>query len=152
MRSHRPERIASVIRDIVSEAIARHLHDPRVSTLTSVSRVEVSRDLLSAKVYLTVPGNEADENKTVAALRHAAGRVQMLVARGLPIRQCPHLQFMIDPRVKGVRETMRLLDENRRAQPHLFEPDPAESEAQGSDAADSEQPSTGADGSDGVEA
>ena len=137
MPRYRPERIASVIRDLVSEAIARHLHDPRVSTLTSVSRVEVSGDLQIAKIYLSVPGGEANENKTVAALRHAAGRVQMLVARGLQLRQCPHLHFLIDPRVKGVRETMRLLDENRRAKPELFELDPVESEASEHDPADS---------------
>ena len=152
MPRYRPERIASVIRDLVSEAIARHLHDPRVSTLTSVSRVEVSGDLQIAKVYLSVPGDEAEENKTVAALRHAAGRVQMLVARGLQLRQCPQLRFLIDPRVKGVRETMRLLDENRRARPDLFEPEPADLEGGESDTAAPEPPEAGADGAGGVDA
>ena len=120
MRPHRKERIASVVREIVSDAIARRLNDPRVAPLTTVSRVTVTGDLSVATVYLTVVGDAAAETRTLAALQHAAGFVQRMVAHEVRIRQCPELRFEIDEAAKRVRETMRLLEENRRREPQLY--------------------------------
>jgi len=122
---YRKERVASAIRDIVSTALARRLNDPRVAPLTTVTRVVVTGDLLVARVYLSVPGNESDETRTLAAIRHAGGYIQRMVAHELKLRQCPELRFQADEVIKGVRRTMALLDENRRKNPHLFE-SPAE--------------------------
>ena len=121
MRPHRKKRLASVIREIVSDTIARRLHDPRIVPLTTVTRVEMSGDLLISRVYLSVQGGDAAEKKTIAGLRHAAGYIQRIVARELSVRQCPELRFEIDETVKGVRKTMQLLQENRREHPELFE-------------------------------
>jgi len=117
MRPYRKDRVASVIQEVVGAAVCRHLNDPRVDPLTTITRVEVSGDLLIAKVFVSVPGGSAVENRTIAALKHATGFVQRLVAKELQLRQCPELRFSVDERVKGVRRTMDLLDENRRAHP-----------------------------------
>ena len=45
MKSYRPERVANVVRSVVSDAIAMKLSDPRIAPLSSVTRVEVSADL-----------------------------------------------------------------------------------------------------------
>ena len=124
MRPYRKERLGSLIRQLVSEVLARHLQDPRISAFTTVTRVEVSRDLQMAKVYLSVL-NETDDRKTLAALGHATGHVQGLVARDLHIRQCPQLHFLVDPRVRGTRHTLELLEQNRRAKPEAFLPETA---------------------------
>lgn len=123
MRSHRKEKVASVIRDIVSDAIAHRLHDPRIAPMTTVTRVAVTGDLLISKVYLSVHGGEAAERKTIAAIRHATGYIQRIVARELSIRHCPELRFEIDEAAKGTRRTLQLLEENRRNQPGLFQTD-----------------------------
>ncbi len=114
MRPYRKEKVASAVRDIVSEAIANRLNDPRVAPLTTVSRVQMAGDLTVATVYLTVPGDEATERLTMSAMRHATGFLQRVVAHQLGIRQCPELRFEVDETVRQVRETMRLLDDNRR--------------------------------------
>lgn len=114
MGSYRKERIASSIRQIVSDAIAHKINDPRIDSMTTVTRVAVSGDGLIANVFLTVRGGSATERKTIGAIRHARGFVQRLVARQLPMRQCPELRFQIDDAVEGVRRTMELLAENRR--------------------------------------
>lgn len=121
MSAYRRERVASVIRDIVSEAIAHRLHDPRIEPLTTVTRVEVTRDLLNASVFLTVRGSDADEHKTITAIQHAAGYLQRLVAQGLSLRQCPEIRFEIDLAAKGAQETLRILAENRRRHPEVFQ-------------------------------
>jgi len=115
--------VASVIRDIVSDAIQRRMQDPRIAPLTTVTRVEVSGDLLVSKVYLSVPGSAAAEGKTLAAVRHAAGYIQRFVARELPLRQCPELRFEIDEALKEARRTLALLEENRRRYPAVFAPE-----------------------------
>ena len=120
MRPYRKERIASAIRNIVSEAIAHKMHDPRVQPLSNVTRVEVSGDLQLAKVYLSVPGGEAAERRTLSAMQHATGFVQRMVASQLQMRLCPELRFMIDERVKGMQRTMKLLEENRQKYPEVF--------------------------------
>lgn len=119
-RPFRRERVASVVQEIVSEAIARRLSDPRIAPLTTVTRVEVTADLLVAKVYFSVIGDDAEERRTLAAIRHARGFIQRIVARELTLRQCPELRFDIDQGAKRARETLQLLDENRRRSPDLF--------------------------------
>ena len=125
MPGYRREKIASLIRGIVGEAIIPKLHDPRVSPFTSVTRVEVARDLSVAKIGISVAGEKSDERRTMAAIHHATGHLQRMVAEALNTRVCPKLRFAIDDSVKGVREIMKILDENRRemeqrdaAQPH----------------------------------
>ncbi len=63
MRPYRKERIASSIRDIVSDIIARKLQDPRIDALTTVTRVVMSGDLTVAKVHISISGDEATSTR-----------------------------------------------------------------------------------------
>jgi len=111
--------MGSTIRDIVSRTILHRLHDPRISPLTTVTRVEVGSDLLTAKVYLSVVGTPAEGSKTFTAVKHASGRIQRVVAEKLDARQCPQLTFLMDPTVEVVRRTMAILEENLIENPSL---------------------------------
>lgn len=119
MRPFRKEKIASVIRQVVSEAIANKLHDPRVDMLTTITRVEMTEDLLIAKVFLTVTGSETTERRTLQGVRNAGGYLQRQIAKELQIRHCPTLHFEIDRQETGVRRTQALLAENLRQDPTL---------------------------------
>jgi len=109
--------LASVIRNVVGNAIAQRLHDPRVEPLTTVTRVELTTDLLVARVFVSVPGGEVAERRTTTALRHAAGFLQRLVAAELTIRHCPEIRFDVDESLKIARQTFALLDELRADEP-----------------------------------
>ena len=111
MKPFRTEKVASEIRNLVSEAILVHLQDPRIAPLTSVTRVDVSGDLENAKVHVSVLGPEPVQRRTLQALRHARGFVQTHVARSLSIRQCPHLDFELDLSIKRQAEISALIDE-----------------------------------------
>ncbi|MHC4503843.1 MAG: 30S ribosome-binding factor RbfA [Planctomycetota bacterium] len=56
---NRRERIARVIREEASRVILYELADPRIGFVT-VTKVKVSGDLQSARVFLSVLGDEAD--------------------------------------------------------------------------------------------
>jgi len=109
--SRRTEKVASVIRRVVGEAISHHLRDPRISPLASVTRVKVTGDMKFADVWISVMGTEGQQRTTLAGLQHASGRVQSLLARVLTVRQCPMLRFRLDESVKKTLETLRLIDQ-----------------------------------------
>jgi len=121
MRPFRKEKIASLVRQVVGDAIAHRLQDPRVSPLTTVTRVEITNDLTVAKVFLSVQSDATAEMRSLAAVRHAAAYIQRMVAGALSMRHCPEVRFEIDEVAKGVRRTMDLLAENRRLEPELYE-------------------------------
>lgn len=111
MRPHRSEKVASEVRTIVSDAIANRLSDPRISRLTSVTRVRVSADLAVADVFVSVFGTPGEQNATIAALAHARGHVREMIARGIRLRQCPDLRFHLDDSIQRGTETLRLIAE-----------------------------------------
>jgi len=124
MSSFRKLKIESLIRRVVSETIAYRLEDPRVEPLaTTITRVEVSRDKQQAKVYVHVRGNDADQRRTLSALRHAGGMLQRTVAQELNMRHCPKLCFDGDVAAQRAQQTNELLARNRLQYPHLFEED-----------------------------
>jgi len=56
MSTRRQERFSRVIKEVVSDAIANHLSDPRIEGFVSVTRVDIASDLRSADVYLSIFG------------------------------------------------------------------------------------------------
>jgi ribosome-binding factor A len=112
MKSFRPERVAHIVRAVVSDAISHKLSDPRIEPMSSVTRVEVSGDLEHAKVYVSVMGGEGAQRRTIAGLQSGAGLVQRLVGRELAIRRCPRISFNLDESIKKAAETVRLIDES----------------------------------------
>ncbi|MFO0973603.1 MAG: 30S ribosome-binding factor RbfA [Phycisphaerae bacterium] len=120
--AYRAERMASIIREVVSDAIANHLSDPRISRFTSVTRVDLSPDLEHADVSVSVMGNEREARTTMRGLASARGAVQTLVAKRLDVRKCPSLRFKLDEGIKKgvaiVQELDRLAAErNARLSP-----------------------------------
>lgn len=130
MPSHRVERIAEAVREVVSTAILFEVADPRVKGVTVLS-VEVSGDLRNATVFVTVMGTDSEQALAMRGLQHAAGFLQARVAARLQTRTTPTLRFKKDDGVKKSIEISRLIDEalasDRKARPN---PPAAEAEAE----------------------
>lgn len=110
MPSHRSLRIAEAIREVVASAVLFEVSDPRVQGVT-VLRVEVSQDLRSATVYVTVMGTQGERNTAMKGLKSASGFLQAKVAARLQIRYTPILSFKLDDSVKKSVEIGRLIEE-----------------------------------------
>lgn len=111
MATRRQEKVARVVKEAVSDAIANHLNDPRIEGLVSVTRVDIAPDLRNADVYLSIFGkDETSQNKTFAAITHAKSRIQSLLAGKLQCKFCPVLHFYRDEKFKKTLETMKLID------------------------------------------
>jgi ribosome-binding factor A len=112
MVTRRQEKVARVVKEVVSDAIAHHLNDPRIEGFVSVTRVDMAADLRSADVYLSIFGkNDAAQNKTFAAITHAKSRIQSLLAGKLQSKFCPVLRFYRDEKFKKTLEIMKLIDQ-----------------------------------------
>lgn len=112
MPTRRQEKVARVVKEAVSDAIANHLNDPRIEGFVSVTRVDMAADLRSADVYLSVFGkSDAAQNTTLAAITHAASRIQSLLAGRLQCKFCPVLHFRRDEEFRKTLETMKLIDQ-----------------------------------------
>ena len=110
MPSHRSQRIAEAIREVVSTAILFEVADPRVHSVT-VLRADVSGDLRHATIYVSIMGSEAEQQRAIKALHHAAGFLQSKVAARLQTRYTPVLSFKLDDSVKKSIALSRLIDE-----------------------------------------
>ncbi len=112
MATRRQEKVARVVKEAVSDAIANHLSDPRIEGLVSVTRVRVAADLRTADVYLSILSKDAStQNRTFIAIEHAGRRIQFLLGGRLQSKFCPVLRFHRDEQFKRTLETMRLIDQ-----------------------------------------
>ncbi len=110
--SIRLKRVQSLIREEIGTMIVMGIiKDPRISHMSSVTSVEVSRDINYAKVYISSFENRGSVKKTVDALNHASGFIQNRLAKRLKTRNTPKLSFFIDNSIEnGIRMT-HLLEE-----------------------------------------
>ena len=112
MPSRRQEKVARLVKEAVSDAIAHHLNDPRIEGFTSVTRIEMSPDLRRADVFLSVFGeSEVVQNKTIIAIEHAKRRIQSLLAHRIKSKFCPVLRFHKDEEFKKTMDTINLINE-----------------------------------------
>ena len=112
MPTRRQEKVARVVKEAVSDAIANHLNDPRIEGFVSVTKVDMAPDLRNADVYLSIFGkDDAAQNRTFSAISHAKSRIQSLVAGSLRSKFCPVLHLYRDEKFKKTLETMKLIDQ-----------------------------------------
>ena len=111
MTAPRRARIADQIQRELAEAIRTELRDPRVTSMVTLTGVEMSRDGSHAKVFFTVLGAESAARDAAEGLQHAAGFLRSELAHRLSTRSVPELHFHFDESVeRGVRLS-RLIDE-----------------------------------------
>ena len=91
----RPEQLAEVIREEVSQIVGYELEDPRVELVT-VTDVRVSENLRDATVYVTAEGTEAEKAEAMKALQKAAPYVRRQLGIALNLKYTPELHFVRD--------------------------------------------------------
>ena len=108
--SRRTEKLARLIRESVSTTVLFEIRDPRVQNVT-VLGAEVAGDMRSAKVRVSVMGDERDEQLALHGLESARGFLQAKLNDRVDLRYTPILSFEIDHGVKQSLEASRVLRE-----------------------------------------
>jgi ribosome-binding factor A len=95
MASDRMRRVDEAVRQVLSDAVAQDLQDPRIGFVTMTS-VKTTSDLRHARVYVSVLGSATERDATMAGLRSAHGALQRRLARELRMKHTPTLEFLYD--------------------------------------------------------
>ena len=104
----RPERLAEVLREEITEIVGFEMEDPRLQAVT-VTDVVVAEGMREAKVYVVVQGSEDEIKESLKALQHAAGFVRQQVALDLDLRHAPQLNFVRDTAEENAARVDELL-------------------------------------------
>lgn len=111
MATHRMRRVNEVLREVIGDAVTSGLGDPRLSMVT-ITQVDTSPDLRSARVYVTVLGDEEARSDALDALNAAHGQIQSMIASETRLKRTPTLKFEYDQAVEtGLRISALLEDE-----------------------------------------
>jgi len=116
MTTGRMRRVDEAIRQVIGDAVAGDLKDPRVGFVT-VTDVRTSADLRHARVYASVLGADGgastpqEREETIEGLRSAHGFLQARLARELRLKRTPALEFIYDETTDRALRVDELIDE-----------------------------------------
>ena len=110
-------RINGEVQKELSKLITTEIKDPRISPWTSVVAVEVAPDLKTAKVYVSVLGNEEAQQDTLRGLKSAAPFMRSQIAKNINLRNTPELKFVMDQSIEyGVNMSKLINDVSKDLQ------------------------------------
>ena len=112
MAGERMRRVDEAIRQVLADALARELSDPRFGFIT-VTDVKTSPDLHAARVFVSVLGDAAARTDSLAALGSAHGLLQGRIASELSLKRTPRLEFVYDSTTDRALRVESLLREPR---------------------------------------
>ena len=115
-------RINEAVRQELSMLISREVKDPRVDMMATVTRAIVATDLKTCKVYISVYGDEAKKEETMAGLKSSEGFLRRMLAKNLNLRNTPELFFILDESLDYAMYMSGKIDEvSREDQEHAAE-------------------------------
>ena len=108
--SQRTERVDELLRQEIGAILAREVSDPRIGFAT-VTEVETAPDLRHARVWVSVIGQRAERDETVAALAHAMPFVRRQLGTRLRLKRIPELHVRLDDSAERGTRVLHLLQE-----------------------------------------
>jgi ribosome-binding factor A len=111
MATQRTDRLNSLLKEVISEVIRKDVRNPHVNELVTVTRVDISKDLHYAKVYVSVIAEPEVKVETLKALQSAAGFIAVNSSKKVVLRYFPELTFKLDDSVDKHMRIATLLSE-----------------------------------------
>jgi ribosome-binding factor A len=103
MVSPRMRKVDETVREALADVLERDVSDPRLALVT-VTSVQVSPDLRTARVYVIAHGDEERYREALAGLEAAKKRLRAGLAKRVSMKYLPDLTFAIDTSVdEGIR-------------------------------------------------
>jgi ribosome-binding factor A len=100
MTSYRTTQVGAQVREEIMKIIQRELKDPRIG-FVSITEVRMSPDLRTARVRVSVLGDEEAQRAALAGLTSARGLIRHDLGRRLQnLKFSPELQFELDPSIE----------------------------------------------------
>ncbi len=114
MDTRRINRISEEVRKVVSELLTMEVKDPRISPMISVTKVEVTRDLSYANIYVSVLGDQKAKDDTLEGLESAKGFIRKEIGNKIDLRHIPEPIFYLDESIERGIYMSKLIDKVKK--------------------------------------
>lgn len=94
--SRRVKRLNSLLKEVISDVVIKDVRHPDVSSLITITDVDITSDLRHAKVYVSVIGTDEEKKKTIDALNTSSGYIAVNASKQVVLRYFPELIFKLD--------------------------------------------------------
>ena len=109
--SRRTDRINEQLREEISTLLTRQVKDPRLNAIISITRVVSSGDLRSARVYISVIGNQETRNAALAGMQSAASYLRRELRDRINMKHTPFLSYQLDDSLEEADQLFRLMNQ-----------------------------------------
>ncbi len=92
---NRINRVDEEFKKEISIIIDQDLKNPNITGIISVTKVKVSKDLRSARVYISLLNCKSKKN-TLQGLKNSSGFIRSELAKRINLRYTPELIFEVD--------------------------------------------------------
>ncbi|MBI4519280.1 MAG: 30S ribosome-binding factor RbfA [Gemmatimonadetes bacterium] len=110
----RAARLSEQLKREISEVLRREVKDPRLGVTPTVTDVEVSNDLWSARVYVRIAGDDEVRTQALEGLQSASPFIRRELGKVLRVRRIPELQFRLDRSMEHARRIEEILSDLER--------------------------------------
>ena len=118
MPSLRLQRVRELLKREIGEAIRREF-DVGEAGLITVNDVDVSGDLHSAVVFISILGNKDQQKRGSFLLTQHRKRIQSLMARAVILKYTPTLKFIVDDSVTRGNKVLEIIEDLEKSTPAL---------------------------------
>ena len=116
MPSLRLQRVRELLKREIGEVIRREIPVSEAGLVT-VNDVNVSGDLHSAIVFISILGNAEQQKRGFSMLTRHRKRIQSLVGRAVVLKYTPTLKFLMDDSVVRGNRVLEIIEELERTAP-----------------------------------
>ena len=109
MKSNRVRKVELQVKDEVSKIIVTRIKDPRVGFVT-VTAVEMTADLKSAQIFVSVMGAQSQKTETISSLNDASKYIRAELNQRLKLRYSPSITFRLDDTIDRAMRIGQILD------------------------------------------
>lgn len=114
--SLRNERVRKTLMKEISDIIQKHVKDPRIAGIVSITDIEISHDNSYAKVYFSVFASDEAKKQTIAALEDNTSKIRYEVGKRVRLRLTPELKFIPDDSLERGTKVTDLINKISRGE------------------------------------
>lgn len=113
MKGDRIKKVNSLLKEVISEVIKNDVNHPKVSQFITVTKVDVTKNLHAANVYISVI-DKKEEEETLKALIQSAGFISSTASKKVNLRYFPTLTFKLDTSLDKFLKIEKVLEEIKK--------------------------------------
>ncbi|MDV2580646.1 30S ribosome-binding factor RbfA [Alkalibacillus haloalkaliphilus] len=110
MSNVRSNRVAEQMKKELGDILSRKIKDPRVGFVT-VTDVQVSGDLQQAKVFISIFGDDEQQEETLIGLTKSKGFIRTEIGKRIRLRKTPEISFEIDEAIQYGNKIENILND-----------------------------------------